>query len=59
MARYNYGVEKRIYLHDLTEQEVDDAVAELVNQADEVNSAIPGQWTSSKAIAPVLCNLSI
>ena len=43
MARYDYGVERRIYLHDLTEQEVDDAVAELVTQADSVNASVP-KW---------------
>ena len=40
MARYDYGVERRIYLHDLTENEVDDAVAELVNQADQINKGV-------------------
>ena len=38
MARYDFGIEKRVYLHDLTEDEVDIAVGELVNQADTVNS---------------------
>jgi len=42
MARYDYGVEKRIYLNHLTEQEVDQAVQELVEQADDVNAAMPG-----------------
>ena len=40
MARYDYGVERRIYLHNLTEGEVDEAVAELVNQADKINSSV-------------------
>ena len=40
MARYDFGVERRIYLHDLTENEVDEAVAELVNQAGKVNSSV-------------------
>ena len=40
MARYDFGVERRVYLHDLTEGEVDDAVAELVNQADKINSSV-------------------
>tara|TARA_B110000285_G_C14561362_1_gene353625 strand:- start:127 stop:261 length:135 start_codon:yes stop_codon:yes gene_type:complete len=42
MARYDFGVEKRIYLNSLSEEEVDSAVAELVNQADNINSALPG-----------------
>jgi NADH dehydrogenase (ubiquinone) 1 alpha subcomplex subunit 2 len=42
MVRYDFGVEKRIYLNDLTEEEVDQAVAELVTQADDVNAAMPG-----------------
>ena len=42
MARYDYGVEKRVYLNDLTESEVDQVVEELVTQANEVNAAIPG-----------------
>ena len=31
MVRYDYGLEKRIYLNNLTEQEVDSAVEELKN----------------------------
>ena len=42
MARYDFGVEKRIYLNSLSEEEVDSAVAELVNQADSINAALPG-----------------
>ena len=41
MARYDFGVEKRIYLNSLSEEDVDSAVAELVNQAEQVNSALP------------------
>ena len=42
MARYDFGVEKRIYLNDLSEQEVEQAVIELVEDADQVNAAMPG-----------------
>ena len=42
MARYDYGVERRIWLNGLTEEEVDGAVEELVTQADDVNAAMPG-----------------
>ena len=42
MSSYDYGVEKRIYLNHLTETEVDQAVQELVEQADDVNAAMPG-----------------
>ena len=41
MARYDYGVEKRIYVPGLDEQDVDKLVQELVEQAREVNAAIP------------------
>ena len=44
MARYEFGVERRLYLNDLTEAEVDSAVEELVNQASSVNAAVPGHW---------------
>ena len=51
MARYDFGVEKRIYLNSLSEEEVDSAVAELVNQADSINSALPGgHWDSWKEL---------
>ena len=40
MARFDFGVERRIYLNDLTETEVDSVVAELVSGAEEVNAAI-------------------
>ena len=42
MARYDFGVERRVWLNGLTEAEVDGAVAELVTQADDVNAAMPG-----------------
>ena len=31
MARYNFGVERRLYLHNATEAEVSEAVNELVD----------------------------
>ena len=40
MARYDYGVEKRVYVPDLSEQDVDNVVKELVEQAKEVNSTV-------------------
>mmetsp|Transcript_12698 Transcript_12698/g.21383 ORF Transcript_12698/g.21383 Transcript_12698/m.21383 type:complete len:101 (-) Transcript_12698:78-380(-) len=40
MARYDFGVERRVYLNGLTEAEVDKAVGELVDQAAEVNSRL-------------------
>ena len=30
MARYDFGVEKRIYVHNLEEREIDQVVKELV-----------------------------
>lgn len=41
MARYDYGVEKRVYIPNLEEKEIDNIVRELVEQAREVNAAIP------------------
>ena len=41
MARYDFGVEKRIYVPNLDEKDVDEVVKELVDQAREVNAAIP------------------
>jgi hypothetical protein len=43
MVRYDFGIEKRVYLNELTAEEVDAAVGELVLQADDVNAAVPGQ----------------
>lgn len=43
MVRYDFGVEKRVYLNELTAEEVDKAVGELVLDADSVNAAVPGQ----------------
>ena len=40
MARYDFGVEKRIYVHNLEEREVGNVVKELVDQANEINSSI-------------------
>jgi hypothetical protein len=41
MARYDFGVEKRIYVPNLDEKDIDSVVKELIQQADEVNAAIP------------------
>ena len=41
MARYDFGVEKRIYVPNLEEKDIDSVVKELIEQAEEVNSAIP------------------
>ena len=43
MVRYDFGVEKRVYLNELTADEVDQAVGELVLDADSVNAAVPDQ----------------
>ena len=43
MVRYDFGVEKRVYLNELTAEDVDAAVGELVMDADSVNAAIPNQ----------------
>ena len=40
MARYDFGVERRIYLNDMNEHEVDQAVEELVNQAEKINKSL-------------------
>ena len=46
MARYDFGVEKRFYVPNLSEAEVDQIVKELVEQAPTVNAAIPNRlWT--------------
>ena len=36
MARYDFGVERRIYVHDLADTDVDRVVQELVEQAQSV-----------------------
>ena len=41
MARYDFGVEKRVYVPNLDEKEIDKVVQELVEQAKAVNAAIP------------------
>jgi len=41
MARYDFGVEKRIYVPNLEEKDIDSVVKELIEQAEEVNAAIP------------------
>lgn len=40
MARYDFGVERRIYLLNATETEVQNSVEELVNQAGQINRAV-------------------
>ena len=42
MARYDYGVEKCVYIEHLDENEIDAVVKDLVEQADNVNAAITG-----------------
>jgi hypothetical protein len=44
MARYNFGVERRLYLNNATESEVNEAVNELVEQADAINTAAAHQF---------------
>lgn len=44
MARYDFGVEKRVYLNDLDEKTIDGVVRELVEQAKAVNAAIPSRF---------------
>ena len=44
MARYDYGVERRVYIPNVNEQEIDNVVRELVEQASEVNAAIPNRF---------------
>lgn len=42
MARYEYGVERRVYLNNASEAEVKQSVDELVQQAKAINSAVGG-----------------
>jgi len=44
MARYDYGVERRVYLPNVNEHEIDNIVRELVEQAREINAAIPNRF---------------
>merc|ERR1719183_3474275 len=44
MARYNFGVERRLYLNNASESEVNEAVNELVEQADAINNAAAKQF---------------
>ena len=41
MARYDFGVEKRVYTENFTEEQVADAVKQLVDEADSINSHRP------------------
>ena len=38
MARYDFGVEKKVVAEGWTQQQVEEAVQELVNQADSINA---------------------
>lgn len=40
MARYEYGVERRVYLYGATEAEVEQTVNELIADAATVNAAV-------------------
>jgi hypothetical protein len=44
MARYAFGVERRLYLNDASEEEVAGAVNELVDQAETINNAAANQF---------------
>ena len=44
MARYEFGVERRVYLHDATEQEVAQTVNDLVEDAKKVNAAVGSRF---------------
>jgi hypothetical protein len=44
MARYDFGVERRVYLQNLGEDQIDDVVRELVEQARDVNASIPNRF---------------
>lgn len=37
-ARYDYGVEKRIFAEDLSDKDVEGKVLELVKEAEKINS---------------------
>ena len=38
-ARYDYGVERKVYVHDCNSAEVGQALDELVEQASKINSS--------------------
>ena len=38
-ARYEFGVERKLYLHNASSAEVGQAVSELVEQAEKVNGS--------------------
>ena len=44
MARYEYGVERRVYLSNASESEVKQSVDDLVQQAKAINSAVGGKF---------------
>ena len=39
-ARYDFGVERKVYLHDASDVEVGQVVDELVDQAQSINSSV-------------------
>jgi len=39
MARYDFGVEKRVFTEGMTEQEIDGVVGTLISDADKINSS--------------------
>ena len=39
MARYDFGVERRVYVHNASEAEVSQTIDELVDQADSINNS--------------------
>ncbi len=44
MARYDWGIEKRVYVHNLQENEIDGILKEMVDSSTEVNAAIPKRF---------------
>lgn len=44
MARYDFGVERRVYVQNLGEEQIDEVIRELVEQAKNVNSSIPNRF---------------
>ena len=42
MARYEFGVERRIYVHNATEAEVSETIDELIDAAQEINGSAAG-----------------
>ena len=40
MARYDFGEERRVYVHDMDDKGVEKVVKDLISQAKEVNAAV-------------------